>query len=225
MNIHEAVYARHAVRKYLPNKIEGGALEALKAEIDRCKKESGLNINLALEKPQAFGSITVHYGLFSGVRNYIALGGKDAPDLDEKVGYWGEQIVLKAQTLGLNTCWVGQSYSRRKTEISLAPGEKLVCVIPIGYGANNGKQHKSRPMEKLCRYEGTAPEWFRRGMEYVMLAPSGLNQQNVLFVLGHDGQVRAHETGGFFGKVDLGIAKYHFELGAGKENFTWTADR
>ena len=22
-------------------------------------------------------------------------------------------------------------------------------------------------------------------------------------------------------KVDLGIAKYHFELGAGKENFKW----
>ena len=24
-----------------------------------------------------------------------------------------------------------------------------------------------------------------------------------------------------YGKMDLGIVKYHFELGAGKENFTW----
>jgi hypothetical protein len=34
---------------------------------------------------------------------------KKSDDLDEKVGYWGEQLVLLAQTLGLNTCWVGLS--------------------------------------------------------------------------------------------------------------------
>ena len=28
---------------------------------------------------------------------------------------------------------------------------------------------------------------------------------------------------GFYTKVDLGIAKYHFEIGAGKENFCWTS--
>ncbi|MBQ9979703.1 MAG: nitroreductase family protein [Oscillospiraceae bacterium] len=221
MDIHEAVHARHAVRKFLPHKIEGGTLTLLNEEIERCRKESGLNINLALQSPQAFGNFTDHYGFFSGVQNYIALGGADSPDLEEKVGYWGEQIVLKAQMIGLSTCWVGQSYSRRKTKISLAPGEKLVCVIPIGYGATRGVPHKSRPMAKLCRCDGQMPDWFRRGMEYVMLAPSGLNQQNVLFVLGGGNRVFAQGTGGFFAQVDLGIAKFHFELGAGKDNFVW----
>ena len=42
------------------------------------------------------------------------------------------------------------------------------------------------------------------------------------FLFWLDGEPRAKVKGlGAYTKVDLGIAKAHFELGAGKENFTW----
>lgn len=65
------------------------------------------------------------YGKFSGVRNYIACVGPASPDLDEKVGYYGEYLVLLAQSLGLNTCWVALTFSKGKTPCTVGPGEKL----------------------------------------------------------------------------------------------------
>lgn len=37
------------------------------------------------------------YGNFIGVKNYIALVWKKNKELDEKCGYYGEKIVLKAK--------------------------------------------------------------------------------------------------------------------------------
>ena len=60
--------------------------------------------------------------------------GKKGPDLDEKCGYYGERLVLKAQQLGLNTCWVAMTYSKVKTAFTVNSGEKLFIVISLGYG-------------------------------------------------------------------------------------------
>lgn len=40
------------------------------------------------------------------------MAGQKADDLDERIGYYGEQLVLLAQALGLNTCWAGLSYRK-----------------------------------------------------------------------------------------------------------------
>lgn len=39
-------------------------------------------------------------------------GWAKADNLDERIGYYGEQLVLLAQALGLNTCWAGLSYRK-----------------------------------------------------------------------------------------------------------------
>ena len=65
------------------------------------------------------------------------------------------------------------------------------------------------------------PDWFRKGMEAAQLAPTAVNQQKFLFTLSDGNTVTAKAIGGFYDKVDLGIVKYHFEIGAGKENFSW----
>jgi hypothetical protein len=49
---------------------------------------------------------------FTGVQNYIALIGKKSSSLEEQAGYYGEQLVLTAQQLGLNTCWVAMTVSK-----------------------------------------------------------------------------------------------------------------
>lgn len=221
MDIMEAMKNRHSVRRYEDKPIESETLSLLQAEVAACNEESGLNIQLVTNEPEAFGGRMAHYGKFSGVSNYIALVGKKQPGLDEKLGYYGERIVLKAQMLGLNTCWVAMSYSRGKSRCNVQKGEKLVLVISVGFGASQGHPHKSRAVEELYSAPDSAPEWFMRGMQAALLAPTAMNQQKFKFTLCADNTVKAESTGGFYSKVDLGIAKYHFETAAGKENFRW----
>lgn len=220
MTIIEAIQNRHSVRSYTDKKIEGDILVALRSEIEACNAESGLNIQLATDEPKAFSNFMAHYGKFTGVQNYVALIGKKSPRLDEKAGYFGERIVLKAQTLGLNTCWVALTFSKTKSKCVVSKDEKFICVIAMGYGTTQGVPHKSKPMESLCKVNGNMPDWFRNGMEAALLAPTAINQQKFLFTVSNN-MVKAEVTGGIKSKIDLGIAKYHFEMGAGAENFKW----
>lgn len=103
----------------------------------------------------------------------------------------------------------------------MAKDEKLVCVVFIGYGSTQGVPHKSKEMDALCTTNGEPmKDWFRKGMEMVLLAPSAMNQQDFFFTM-IDDTVNATSLEKRYSKVDLGIAKYHFEVGAGKENFEW----
>jgi len=220
MTLQEAIKCRHSVRRYTDRPIDAAAVKALMEETAACNRESGLNIQLITEEPLAFKGILANYGLIHGVRNYIALVGCDEPGLDEKAGWYGERLVLLAQTLGLNTCWVGASYSRKKAAAVIGEGERLVCVIAIGYGINQGHPRRSRKLEALCSCEGEMPDWFRQGMEAAALAPTAINQQKFHFTLA-GGKVHARAMPGPYSKVDLGIVRYHFEIGAGSGSFTW----
>ncbi|WP_295219514.1 nitroreductase family protein [Ruminococcus sp.] len=218
MEIHEAIEKRHSVRSYLDKSIPADIISQLNHEITECNRESGLHIQLVTGEPEAFSGFMAHYGKFSGVRNYIALIGRKTADLDEKIGYYGERIAIKAQQLGLNTCWVAMTFSKKKSRCIVNKGEKLVCVLSLGYGKTQGIAHKSKPMEQLCAVSGKMPEWFRKGMESVMLAPTAMNQQKFLFSLNAE-NVTVKSTGGFYSKVDLGIVQYHFEVGSGRKIF------
>lgn len=221
MDIYEAMRARHSVRRYLAKPIEAEIVRELEAEIERCNSEGGLRIQLVLEEPEAFGSIFATYGMFKGVCNYIALVGPDTERLEEQVGYYGEQLVLRAQMLSLNTCWAGGTYDRKRVQAVMGEGERLALAIALGYGANPGRERRKRPITELYRAEGEGPEWFMAGVEAALLAPTAINQQKFRFHLLEGGTVRAEDLGGPYSKVDLGIVKYHFELGAGVENFRW----
>lgn len=216
MDLMEAVKSRHSVRSYTDRRIEGAVKVELEQFIARCNAEGNLHLQLVLDEPKAFASKLNHYGMFSGVKNYVAVVGTPAADFEERCGYYGEKVVLKAQQMGLNTCWVGLMYSKSKARIEIAEGEKLCCVIAIGYGANQGRQHRSKKLDAVCKAEGAMPEWFRQGVEAALLAPTAVNQQKFFFTL--NGEEVAASTGrGFYNYVDLGIAKYHFEIGSGKK--------
>ena len=143
MDLLQAMKERHSVRSYEEKSIEAGTVEKLRSFIKECNKESGLHMQLVLDEPHAFEGFMAHYGKFSGVRNYIALIGRKGNDLEEKCGYYGEKVVLYAQTLGLNTCWVGLTYSKVKSALQIDPEEKLCLVIAIGYGQTQGVSHNS----------------------------------------------------------------------------------
>ncbi len=215
MDIKEAIKERHSVRQYTEAPIEGEIRNALEMLINKCNEESGLNIQLICDDKECFDVFLGHYGKFSNATNYIALVGKAAPDLEEKAGYFGQKIVLIAQTMGLNTCWVAGTYGKNKCKANIGAGEKLACIISIGYGANKGTEHRSKPVSKLCRVpESSMPEWFKEGVEAALLAPTAINQQK--FIIDLDGDIPVITARmGPYSKIDLGIVKYNFEAASG----------
>ncbi len=216
MDIKEAIRKRHSVRQFSSDHILGDVRKALETLIQECNRESGLHIQLITGDPECFDTLLGHYGSFSGVDNYIAIvGSKKLPDLEELGGYYGERIVLEAQMLGLNTCWVAGTYGKGKCKAQLDAGEKIVCVIAIGYGLNKGSAHKSKDLSKLCSLsEKDMPEWFKEGIEAAILAPTAMNQQK--FTIGIDGDDAVIKAGfGPFVKLDLGIVRYNFEAASG----------
>jgi nitroreductase len=219
----EAIRARHSVRKYVDKPIEAEKVAALQGVVKRVNAEAGLNIQLVLEEPKAFSAGLWKYGQFSGVRNYFVMAGPKGKETEQKIGFCGEELVLLAQTLGLNTCWVGLTYKKIPGTFTLREGDVVHCVIALGYGANAGVQHPLKPVEKFYESKETPPQWFLAGMEAAMLAPTAVNQQKFKMIL-HDGnKVEARTFFSLTGYVDidLGIVKYHFETAAGKENFDW----
>ncbi len=251
MTIQEAIEARHSVRAYKDQPLTEEVVKVLNEKIAELNKLGRLHIQLILNEPKAFQGTLAKYGKFSGVSNYLVMAGKKADDLNERVGYYGEQLVLLAQTLGLNTCWVGLSYSKVPGTYVLEEGEKIACYIALGYGETQGVGHKIKTVEQVSNASDVTPSWFKKGIEAALLAPTAVNQQKFSFELAErkngqsseshpssleDGRVATDESQangrplviakkGFsllgYTQLDLGIAKYHFEVGAGKENFEW----
>ena len=215
MDLMEAIRQRHSVRRYLDKPLAPELRDALDAFARQCSRESGLHIQLICNEPEGFGKT------FPCVDSYLALVGPRGPALEEKCGYQGERLVLFAQQLGLNTCWAKLSRAKKASAYLLEDGEEFVIGIAVGYGADQGKARKSKSFEDVTKLSGEAPEWFRRGGEAALLAPTAMNQQGFTLELRPDGAVKARAKLGFLTHIDLGIVKCHFEIGAGTENFRW----
>lgn len=226
MTLQEAITARHSVRKYIDKEIPADIVTVLQDNIAKYNKVGNLNIQLVLNETRAFTGM-LSYGSFSGVKNYFVMVGKKGDDLDERVGYYGEQLVLLAQTLGMNTCWVGLSYRKVPEAYNVGKDEKLACMIALGYGETQGVSHKIKTIEQVSNASDITPSWFKRGVEAALLAPTAVNQQKFSFeyagMSNNRHLVRAKKGFSMIGytQMDLGIAKCHFEIGAGKDNFEW----
>ena len=219
MTIEEAMYNRHSVRAYMDEPIDDDAKEALQQKVDEINAESGLKITLFFDEPEAFSGKLAKYGKFKNCKNYAAIVAKN--DEDEKVGYFGEKLVIFAQSIGINSCWVGLTYNKKAVNVNLGDDERLLIVIALGYGETQGSQHKNRQMKDLCTVENAEmPNWFLSAMSAAMTAPTAVNQQKFHFTLSGD-TVKAKALFGPYSRMDLGIVKYHFELGAGGKNFKW----
>ena len=219
MDILELMEKRHSVRRYLDKPLTAEQLEALRAELDACNAESGLRIALITDEPKALSGFKGKISNFRNAVNYFALIGADEKLLDEKCGWYGERLVLKAQELGLNTCWIAGSYGGACRKLA-GEGERLSCIISVGFGETQGVPHKNKPEESRFAVEGEPPEWLERGKRAVMLAPTAINQQKFRFTI-RGGEVFAEETGGFYSNIDLGIVEYHLFAATGVDCRRW----
>lgn len=214
----ELMESRHSVRKYLDKPIEEDKVALLQAKVDDVNKISGLHIQLFIDEPECFKINNPVYGKITGCSNYFAMVGDKSASID--IGYYGEMLVLYAQELGLNTCWIGGSYKKSLVEADESKGEKLHLIISVGYGETQGHPRKSKTPEEVSDVKADSPEWYKNGIKAALNAPTAINQQRFSFT--RDGNIVTAKFGIFaYTKIDLGIVKYHFELGAGKENFEW----
>lgn len=216
MELQEAMLNRHSVRKYKPIPLPDDVIGILNDAIEKTNLESGLDIRLIIGDSKSFSTIGTKMTGFTNVQAYLAIIGDKSPDLNEKAGYYGEQLVILAQSIGLNSCW-SEFCSKKFVSAQLKDNQKMIIGIALGYGEDSGVPHKNKPIEDIADMDDT-PEWFKKGVECVLLAPSGLNKQPFHFSI-KDGRVLATCKGKGMAEIDLGIAKYHFEFGAGKENF------
>lgn len=212
MTAMEIIEARHSVRQYKDIKIEPEKREILNSLCAEINAEAGLNIQIIYDEPKCFNSMMAHYGKFKGVNNYIAVVGPKGESLDEKAGYYGQKLVLKAQEIGLNTCWVAMTHG--KSAAVVGKGEKQAIIISLGYGETQGTAHKSKDIAILAAVSDTDPDWYKDGVKSAMLAPTAVNQQKFHIELAGD-KARITAPGGMMTKLDLGIIKYNFEFATG----------
>jgi len=189
------------------------------------------------------GKVAGTYGVIKGAETFIAGIVEKAPGDMEDVGYLFERIILYATAIGLDTCWMGASFSREMfaEKITLKSEETLPVVSPIGYragrrsltdlafhvsaGSKNRKPWPeiffyrtfNEPLNKNSAGELEVP------LEMVRLAPSAVNKQPWRLIADDSGvHFFLKRTAGFksmftmdLQRIDMGIAMCHFELAAG----------
>lgn len=210
-----AIASRHSVRRYLDKPLDKSVTDCIAGEIKRINHRRGFSFRLVTDEPRAFKNIFA-YGKFENVKNYIIVSAPEGDEFTRLCGYEGERLVLALQAMGLNTCWVGLSYSKRTEHFDVPRRHKIRCVISVGYGLTQGSARKSKSMEALSNANAQSPQWFTEAMQAVMLAPTAINQQKFEFTLNKDLTVDARPKFSLVGytQIDLGIALFHFNLAA-----------
>lgn len=203
-------------RTYLDVEIEGEKIQTILSWIKDINKESGLNIEFIQNGREGFQSGIKTYGMFKGVKSVILMKGlAETTDLDEKVGYYGEELVLAITGLGLGTCWVAGTYDRKKFNIK--SDEELICVITVGEVSEitfkeklirMGISEKRKPLNQRLKGD-SAPKLIEEAVEAVRLAPSAMNSQKPIFTFKNSELCGSVEVKSFTDLVDLGIAKCH----------------
>jgi nitroreductase len=173
-------------------------------------------------------------GKIKGAPAFIAfVGNIDDPNIQEKVGYLGEGVILEATASNLATCWVGGFF--RPEIASLLPGagkkERVLVVTPIGYTreglsfeekimAGFGRNHQRKPLAELVSglEETNWPGGVKKALEAARLAPSAVNRQPWRFEVQADNITVAvdnlNDSYNISKRLDCGIAMLHIEVAA-----------
>lgn len=234
---YNAIEQRTSRRAYQAQRIEPQKTVQIKDLICEINEETGLNLQFVENGDHFLSSFKASYGLITGMPSLIALvGDAGDPELKQKIGYYGEFIVLECVSQGLGTCWVAGTFDRKKCmeSIRIKDGEDLICVLAVGNVAQNknvkellisklsgGKQSFD---ELLKARDCSLPAWVASGIEAARLAPSSTNGKPIGYRY-RDNKLTAfvtkknHEAE----QIDLGISMAHFQLGAlhGSKEGSW----
>lgn len=220
MNIETAVRQRHTVRKYKNKALPAPLVKKLRAKVSQLNAAHDLNITLVTNNGEAFKGLGRLF-LHNNVKNYFVMAGPK--DRKEALGSAAASLMVYCQMLGLNTWYAAATYSARNARKNshVPEGCYIGGVIAVGYGHNQGTPHKSKTPDIVSKYEGQAPDWFLKGVEYALMAPTAMNRQSFM-ITGEGNHVHIDYAPGSLQEIDLGIVKHFFGLGAGLNKFHWS---
>ena len=188
-------------------------------------------------------------GHLTNAANYLAIvGPANDEEAKERAGFYAERMVLTATLRGLGTLWVAGSWDKAEAakHCRVTSGQELYLGVVIGHPKNH-LDYQAKSYEELCEAQRThratktyeqftatmsdegreaAPDWFKSGVEAAMKAPSAMNRQPITFsynpaddtAAAHIDQSAEDEHHAF---NDMGIAKLHFQIGAGQGQWAW----
>lgn len=208
----EAVRSRHSVRNYQDKRIEKEQIISINKRIEELNKEGNIHLQFVEDSSSTFSKLFNKAVGLGSAPSVIACVGPDDDTLDERIGYYGQKLVIYAQQLGLNTCWVG-TFNRKKIPVEISDGERLVIAIAIGYGQTQGKQRKTKTADEVVIDLKDVPDWFHAGVEAALLAPTAINQQKFEIIYNENEEVEFKDLGGVLSKIDIGIVRCNFEIG------------
>lgn len=220
-----AIETRRSRRAYTAVPIASEKVAYLQEKILSINSESGLSISWLEDGSRAFTALK-SYGMFKNIGSIIMLkGARSKPDLFERIGYYGELLVLEATALDLGTCWIAGTYDKKSDVFSLGIEEVLVAIISIGNVPSEQTlkeklihrtvKRKTLQLEEFYTAEEEIPQWFAKGIKAVQKAPSAVNSQRVRFHYSKEGITASAPGTWATDPIDIGIAKLHFSLAAG----------
>ena len=234
MSIIETIRRRRSVRSYTGEPLSCEHAERLVEYITGLQAPFGVKARILLirsltgdSKPVKLGT----YGWIGGAKDFLALIYQDGPSAEVGAAWLFERVILYCTGLGIGTCWLGGSFSRKDfgRQVTLAAGEKLRIVSPVGYASDRRrfvetylvgaeKNHRTRKPFEANFFHRDFSTPLRRAeagtyalpLEMVRLAPSANNTQPWRVIL--DGQaLHFYRTFSYgFSAIDMGIALCHF---------------
>jgi nitroreductase len=234
MSIIQSIEQRRSVRSYTGEPLKKEHADSITNYIASLTAPFGINARINLIHTHTGGERIKlgTYGYIGGASDYLTLVYEEAPLAEEGAAYLFEQVILFCTGLGLGTCWLGGSFSRKDFagQLSLKPEERLRIVSPVGYPDNKKRlvetlinapgKHKSRkPFENLFFYKNFATPLsetlagvYRKPLEMVRIAPSANNSQPWRIVFDERALHFYHRSAfGGFSAIDMGIALCHFQ--------------
>ncbi len=249
MTIGEAIKARRSVRTFSRRELAfDPETEVEKFRADHNVPEvfnSRIRLAYIPNDPEQLnhGEKMGTYGVIKNHRGFLAGTGVNTNDAVLQFGYEVEKIILHLTMMGVGTCWLGGTFSRKSLSgrLSLEENEVIPAVIPLGYPEEN-----KRPMEKMIRRlagSDSRKEWtelffdsdfttpltreaagdLEAPLEMVRKGPSASNKQPWRVLLSED-RNRLHlyldesprynsSLGYPIQMLDMGIAMCHLEAG------------
>ena len=238
MTIIEAIEKRKSIRNYTGESLRKehvtlitGYIAGLKTPFDA----PPVRIQL-IHTRQESGRVKLGtYGIIGGASDFLTLvyeKESSSPLMEEAAAYVFEQLILFCTGLGLGTCWLGGSFSRKdfSEPVQLKPDEILRIVSSVGYSSpkirftetllgSKGKHLSRKPFESLFFHgdfntplSKEAAGIYEKPLEMVRIAPSANNQQSWRILLnGNSLHFYQHLSVIGFNAINLGIALCHFE--------------
>lgn len=224
---------RTSRRTYIDQDIDDMDILAILKLIDKINEKSSLNIQFIKDGEEGISGFKASYGMISGVKSFIALvGNNKIENFKQKLGYYGEMIVLEATSMGLGTCWVGGTYDNKKcvSHIKFNEEDELVCIIVIGHTPKELSikekvvkklNKKNKKLEDiLISNKNNICSWIESGIECALKSPSALNKKEISYEI-YENKIKAFISSKNYGyeEIDLGISMLHFELGADSKGY------